>query len=198
MPISVPRMVASTMPIDGHLQRVQDADDQRPAIGVDGRVVGDQRLADRDAGDAAEEGEAGGDVARGEVAVGVADQIPDDRSTTMPTMTTCQTMARNTGSDQDRRSAFLARHALRSGADRQLLRTWPRKPPCRRTAPCCVVRAPVRMRLCGNQASKINLSGDDTKSRPPGIEPGGPRFGARACVSGSAARIAGRPWSRCC
>ena len=63
---------------DGDLQGVQDADQQGGAVGVHGGVVGDQRLADGDAGGAAEEAEAGGDVAGGEVVGGVADEIPGD------------------------------------------------------------------------------------------------------------------------
>ena len=104
MPISVPRMVASTMPIDRDLQRVQDADEQRAAIGVDRRIVGDQRFADRNAGDAVEEAEAGGDVPRGQVPVGVADQIPGDQHDQADD-DTCQTMARNSGSDHEASAA---------------------------------------------------------------------------------------------
>ena len=87
-------MVASTMPDDRHLQRVEHADQQRAAVGVGGRIVGDQRLADRNAGDAAEEAEAGGDVPGREVAVVLPIRY-QAIGNTMPTMTTCQTMLRS-------------------------------------------------------------------------------------------------------
>ena len=72
-------MVASTMPMTATFSVFRTPISSARPIGIDRRIVGEQGFADRDAGDAAEEAEAGGDVARGEVADGVADQIPGDR-----------------------------------------------------------------------------------------------------------------------
>ena len=83
-----------------HLEGVQHADQQRSAVGVDRRVVGEQGLADRDAGDTVEEAEAGGDVAGGEVALVL--RTGTSRSvTTISTIRICQTMERKTGSVQE-------------------------------------------------------------------------------------------------
>ncbi len=60
-------------------QRVQEPDHQGAAIGAGRRVVADQVLAHRDAGGAAQVAEAGGDVARRQVAAGVGHEIGDQQ-----------------------------------------------------------------------------------------------------------------------
>ena len=113
MPISVPRMVARTTPTTATFSVLRMPISSAHAVGVDGRVVRDQRLADRDAGRAIEEAEAGGDVSRRQVAVGVGDQIPDDRDDEAddqrPARRCCETPGRTSSAARGGEAASSAR-----------------------------------------------------------------------------------------
>jgi hypothetical protein len=76
MPISVPRMVASTMPITATRRVLAIADDEGPEVGV-ARTIGEQAVGNRHARFAAEKGKAGGDAAGRQVGDGVGPEEGD-------------------------------------------------------------------------------------------------------------------------
>ncbi len=123
MPISAPRMVASTMPITATCSGIQHTDQQRPAIGVHRRVVRQQRLADRNAGDPAQEAEPGGDPPRRQVLAGIADQVPDQRNHHADDHAPAKRPSGTPGRTRTGGIAASARRAPASAEDRRWFRT---------------------------------------------------------------------------
>ncbi len=64
-----------------HVQRVEDADEQRPAVGPAG-IVGDQGLADAEPGLLVEEAEAGGDALPLQVQMCIVVEVPAEQDDT--------------------------------------------------------------------------------------------------------------------